>query len=144
MDEGQDASDLTPVDVASTAGIEAADPLALIRVLEASDRFRRDTPLGGILHPGKISFRETTRTDSMHVLIHGTSVSAHIDEVSPLRCDPDGRWRYAWLPVVSHNVKGLLADLGRRVRGRHGEQRCDLDCEIVWVDDDDETAPPSP
>ena len=128
---------------ASVADLESADPLELIGVLEASGRFHRDTRLGGILHPGRISFREISPTDSMHVLISGTSVSAHIDEVSPLKCGRDGRWRYAWLPVVSHNVKGLLADAGRRIRGRHGEQRCDLDCEIVWVDEDDGDPPRS-
>lgn len=131
----------TPLDIGTVPGLEAADPLELIATLEASGRFRRDTAVGGILHPGKISFREVTPTDSMHVLIDGNSVSAHIDQVSPLKCGPDGRWRYAWFPVISHNVKGMLADFGRRIRGRHGEQRCDLDCEIVWVDDDTESPP---
>jgi len=56
----------------------------------------------------------------LHILIDGNHVSAHIDEVSPLKCSPDGSARYAWGPVLVHNVAGLFADLGRRIRGRHG------------------------
>jgi hypothetical protein len=116
--------------------VTTADPLGLIRALDSSERFQRDTRLGGIFHPGKVSYRETSRTNSLHILIHGNQVSAHVDEVSPLKCNPDGSARYAWGPVVVHNLAGLLADLGRRIRGRHGEQRCGLECELVWVDDE--------
>lgn len=116
--------------------VTTADPLGLIRTLDASERFRRDTRLGGVLHPGKVSYRETSPTNSLHILIDGNNVSAHVDEVSPLKCNTDGTARYAWGPVVLHNLAGLLADVGRRVRGRHGEQRCGLECELVWVDDE--------
>ncbi|HUQ64121.1 MAG TPA: hypothetical protein VM121_10240 [Acidimicrobiales bacterium] len=113
-----------------------ADPLGLVRALDASDRFQRDTRLGAIFHPGKVSYRETSRTNSLHILIDGNRVSAHVDEVSPLKCGTDGSAHYAWGPVLVHNVAGLFADLGRRLRGRHGEQRCGLECEVVWVDDE--------
>jgi hypothetical protein len=116
--------------------VTTADPLGLIRTLDASDRFRRDTRLGGIFHPGKVSYRETSRSNSLHILIDGNHVSAHIDEVSPLRASSDGITHYAWGPVLLHNVAGLLADVGRRIRGRHGDQRCGLECELVWVDDE--------
>ncbi len=116
--------------------VTTADPLGLIRALDASERFHRDSRLGSIFHPGKVSYRETSPTNSLHILIDGNHVSAHVDEVSPLKCNPDGSARYAWGPVVAHNLAGLLADLGRRVRGRHGEQRCGLECELVWVDDE--------
>jgi len=116
--------------------VTTADPLGLIRALEASDRFQRDTRLGAIFHPGKVSYRETSPTNSLHILIDGNHVSAHVDEVSPLRCSTDGSAHYAWGPVIVHNMAGLFADLGRRLRGRHGEQRCGLECEVVWVDDE--------
>ena len=109
----------------------------LVRALEADARFRRDTFLGGILHPGQISFREVSATDSLHVLIRGTHVSAHVDEVSPLVPRSDGSHRYAWGRVVAHNALVVLGDLARRVGGNRGEQRCDLQCEIEWVDDDE-------
>ena len=112
------------------------DPLGLIRALDANDRFQRDTRLGAIFHPGKVSYRETSPTNSLHILIDGNHVSAHVDEVSPLKCTPDGAAHYAWGPVLVHNVVGMFADLGRRLRGRHGDQRCGLECEVVWVDDE--------
>lgn len=116
---------------------EIEDPLELIRTLEASPRFRRDSPLGGLFHRGKISFREVCEKESLHVLIVGNKVSAHVDTISPLRCAPDGSARYSWARVLVHNACVLADDLGRRVRGHHGRQRCNLDCEVVWVDDDE-------
>lgn len=114
----------------------AAEPLSLYRALEASDRFHRDTRVGGIFHHGKISFREVSPTDSLHVILDGDRVSVHIDEVSPLRCGPDGSFRYSWGRVVAHNLAGGVADVGRRLRGVQGHQRCNLHCEAVWVDDE--------
>jgi len=108
----------------------------LIKTLEASDRFRRDGRIGGIFHPGRISFRELSPEDSLHIVIDGDNVSAHVDEVSPIRCTPGGNARYSALLVLAHNVSGSLASLGRRLRGVHGSHRCSLGCEMVWVDDD--------
>lgn len=107
----------------------------LIRALEANDRFRRDGRLGGIFHPGRISFRELTPRDSLHIIIDGESVSAHVDDVCPVRCGTGGVPGYSWVLVLAHNLSGFAADLGRRLRGRHGEQRCNLGCEMVWVDE---------
>lgn len=109
---------------------------SLIEALEASDRFRRDGPIGRIFHPSKTSYREIVPTNSLHVLVGGGRVSAHVDDVCPLRCDPDGSASYSWLPVIRHNVAGMVADLGRRLRGVHGQERCNLECEAVWVDDE--------
>ena len=121
---------LSPVDEQG----EAAK--SLIGALEASSRFRRDGPFGRIFHPGKVSYREVSPTNSLHVIVGGGRLSAHIDYVSPLRCAPDGSARYSWLPVLRHNLAGMLADLGRRVQGSHGHQRCNLTCEAVWVDEE--------
>lgn len=107
----------------------------LIRALEANDRFRRDGRLGGLFHPGRISFRELTPRDSLHIVIDGDKVSAHVDDICPVRCAQGGVPAYSWALIAAHNLSGFAADLGRRLRRRHGEQRCNLGCEIVWVDD---------
>jgi len=89
-----------------------------------------------MFHPGRISFREISPEDSLHIIIDGNRVSAHVDEVSPLKEELGGAVGYSWTRVVAHNLSGCFADLGRRLHGRHGDQRCSLGCEIVWVDDD--------
>lgn len=110
--------------------------MGLIRALEAGGRFRRDGRISGIFHPGRISYREVSARDSLHIVIDGSRVSSHLDEVSPLKCGPDGAWSYSWPRVLAHNLSGCAADVGRRLRGLHGQQRCNLGCEMVWVDDD--------
>jgi hypothetical protein len=114
----------------------ADDPVVLLEALEASDRFRRDSRLGAIFHPGTISFRELTRTDSLHITIAGSRVSAHVDEISPFNFGSDGSAHYCWTRVMAHNLSGLKSDLVRRARGLNGQQRCNLECEAVWVDDE--------
>ena len=69
-------------------------------------------------------------------MIVGDQVSAHVDEVSPLRIRSDGSSRYAWGQVLAHNLLVLVSDAARRVRGRNGEQRCNLHCEVEWFEDD--------
>jgi hypothetical protein len=118
------------------AGPVAGAPNPPLRgALERSDRFRRDSLLGGIFHWGKVSFRELTSTDAVHITIDGNRISAHVDDVSPVKRGADGRTRYSWPRVVAHNLVGLASDVVRRVHGQHGEQRCNLECEIVWVDE---------
>jgi hypothetical protein len=141
----------TVVDQRGTALVEggAADlsstqrPI-LIGALASSDRFHRDTGLGNIFHPGKISFREVSPVDSLHVIIDGNRVSAHVDDISPLRRRRDGSIGYSLPRILAHNVSGALADLNRMVRGASGEHRCNLDCEVVWVDDDERADPAVP
>ncbi len=128
----------TPVKV-PVAGPKGEDARCdLIRALEANTSFRRDSFWGGILHPGKVSYREVSTTDSLHILIDGAGdVSAHVDDVSPLRRRPDGSCRYAWGRVVAHNVLVVIEDAARRLRGVHGVQRCTLHCDVEWYDDED-------
>jgi hypothetical protein len=110
----------------------------LVKALEASPSFRRDSFWGGILHPGKVSYRELSATDSLHILIDGTGdISSHVDDVSPLRRRPDGSCRYAWGRVVAHNVLVVIEDAARRLRGLQGVQRCSLHCDVEWYDEDD-------
>jgi hypothetical protein len=108
----------------------------LISSLEKSERFRRDGALGGIFHPGRLSYRELCPRDSLHISIDGDRVSVHVDDVCPLRCGPDAPEGYSWPRVLTHNLAGLRGDISRRLRGLHGMQRCNLGCEMVWVDDD--------
>lgn len=107
----------------------------LLKALEANPRFRRDSMLGGIFHLGRISYREVSPTDSLHIVIAGERVSAHVDEISPLRLQADGSSKYAWGRVLAHNVLVLIGDTARRVRGQRGVQRCDLHCNVEWFDD---------
>ena len=109
---------------------------ALCRALEESDRFWRDRGLGNIYHRGKVSFRELSPRDSTHIVVDGNRVSAHVDLVSPLKRRRDGSVRYSVPRVVAHNLVGMGSDLTRRVRRRHGGQRCTLECEVVWVDNE--------
>lgn len=118
------------------AGHDGGDaPHRLISALDANPRFRRDSLLGGVFHPGKISYRETSPTDSLHILISGDQVSAHVDEISPLRVRPDGSSHYAWGRVLAHSLLVVMGDAARRARGQHGSQRCHLRCEAEWFDD---------
>ena len=126
----------TKVDIPTAGSDGATTPFELMKALEADPAFRRDSLLGGIFHPGKASYRETSPTDSVHIVIDGDRVSAHIDEVSPLRIRPDGSSRYAWGRVLAHNVLVVLGDAARRVRGQRGAQRCDLRCQVEWFEGD--------
>jgi hypothetical protein len=110
--------------------------LDLLKALETDRRFRKDSLLGGIFHLGKISYREVSATDSLHIVIDGDKVSAHVDDVSPLRRRADGSIRYAWGRVFAHNLLVVIEDAARRLRGLHGAQRCNLHCEAEWYDDD--------
>ncbi len=130
----------TTVDLPNAAcegGVARCD---LLKALATNPRFRRDSLLGGIFHLGKISYREISPTDSLHILIDGDKVSAHVDEISPLRLRADGSSRYAWGRVLAHNVLVLIGDAARRVRGQHGLQRCELHCNVEWFDDDTDEA----
>ena len=129
-----------PLPPAEDKALTSTDPLALFRALEHSDRFRRDTRLGGIFHTGKISFRELTPTDSLHIVIDGSRVSAHVDEISPLDFCEDGTVRYSLGRVLAHNLSVARGDVLRRLKGTHGSQRCNMACEVVWVDDDEAIA----
>lgn len=111
----------------------------LFAAVDANGRFYRDTALGRIFHPGSVSFREISTSDSLHVAVRpGNRVSVHVDRVSPLLVRANGRCRYSFLRGVLHN----LAVVGETVigvfRGGPPRPRCQLDCEIVWVPDDED------
>src|SRR5205085_1946680 len=63
------------------------DAVDLAQTLEASGRYRRDTRLGGILHGRKVSMREVAPEDSVHLVMEGNRLHAHVDRYSPLNCE---------------------------------------------------------
>ena len=102
------------------------DPVALLRELEESGRFRRDTRLGAIFHRGKVSLRELSPTNSLHITVgKGNQVSAHVDRYSPLASrQPKDLARYAVHRVAVHNVTGIAAEVARLLPGRRRRQPC--------------------
>jgi hypothetical protein len=129
----------TDVHLSPTDSEEEVAACDLITSLDINPRFHRDSRLGGIFHPGKVSYRELSALNSVHILIDGDHVSAHVDDVSPLVIRPDGSCTYAWGRVVAHNILVMLGDLGRRVRGLNGRQRCNLECHTEWVEEIEDT-----
>lgn len=110
--------------------------------LVASGRFCRDTPLGGILHPGTVSLREIAPGDSLHVCIDAENrVSVHVDHYSPVAGGkPDGTCEYSVRAIVTHLVAHVRSQLQRVTRGARGRHRCRLECELVEDDVDDASA----
>lgn len=118
--------------------VSITDPAALFRHLDASGRFHRDTGIGRLFHPGQVSLRENVPNDSLHVVVEGNRVSAHVDRVSPLVVQPAGPSRYSVRRAAAHNVVGMAQDVVALLRGRQGDPRCELDCE--WVPNGGETS----
>jgi len=113
----------------STSEATVADPVGLFRHLEVTGRFHRDSGIGRVFHPGQVSLREHVPTDSLHVVIEGNRVTAHVDRVSPLGVRPGVPSRYSVQRAVAHNLVGMAQDLVSLLRGRQGDHRCELDCE---------------
>lgn len=109
-----------------------ADPVAYFRGLVAGRRFHRDSGLGRLYHPGSVSLRENRPADSLHVVISGDHISAHVDKVSPL---DEARPRYSVRAAAAHNIAGAAQDLVRLLRGRQGDHRAHLDCAWQWDGD---------
>ncbi len=112
-------------------GGPAPDVEALVRALDASDRYRRDSRLGRIYHRGAASYREVRSTDSFHVVIDGSRVSVHVDRVSPLRRRPDGSVRLSPTRICAHNLAGARDQLTRRLRRYFGPDRGADDAAMV-------------
>lgn len=126
------------------SGLEAADAAApadgvpglveLLRDLDRSGRFHRDSGIGRIFHPGRLSLRENVPTNSLHVVIQGNHLAAHVDLVSPLGLNTQGPSRYSLRRALAHNLVGMAQDVVSVARGRQGDHRCELDCEWLGVD----------
>jgi len=109
-----------PVRRGATHHFTTADPEGLVRELEESGRFRRDTRLGAILHRGQVSLREVSPTHSLHITVgKGNHVSAHVDRYSPLAANqPERLARYALHRVAAHNLAGAVGEVVRLIPGR--------------------------
>jgi hypothetical protein len=107
--------------------------------LVASGRFCRDTPVGGILHPGSVSLREISDGDSLHVCVDGDDrVTVHVDHFSPVAgAKADGTCRYSVGAVVAHLVAHVRDQVQRAASGARGRHRCRLECELVDVSEDE-------
>lgn len=123
------------------ANAALSDPVTFLRSLELRGRFHRDTGFGRVYHPGGLSLRENRRTDSLHVVVTGDHVAAHVDRVSPLEAHPEHPSRYSFTRAAAHNVVGAAHDFVRLLRGRQGDNRSHLDCKWVW---DRAAAEPTP
>ena len=123
-------SRLQEPDAAYTPAAEPtiSDPVAYLRRLVSSGRFHRDSGFGRIYHPGSVSLRENAPADSLHIVVNGDHISAHVDRVSPLGDKPG----YSVQRAALHNVVGAAHDMVRLLRGRKGDHRSHLDCAWVW------------
>ena len=101
------------------------DPVALLRELEESGRFRRDSRLGAMFHRGQVSLREVSPTHSLHITVgKGNRVTAHVDRYSPLATrQPEQIARYAAHRVAAHNVAGVAGSLVRLLPARRRRRR---------------------
>jgi NRPS condensation-like uncharacterized protein len=123
---------------APAAAPSAVDAVALLRHLEVSGRFQRDSGIGRLFHPGRLSLRESVPSNSLHVVVEDNRVAAHVDRVSPLGVHAKGSSRYSFHRAVAHNLVGMAQDLVGLLRGRQGDHRCELNCE--WVPGEAESA----
>src|ERR1051326_565222 len=107
-----------------SADFAVDDPEAFINALKSSGRCCTHTPLGRILHRGKISIREDRFSQSLHIAIDARGhVLAHLDRLSPVRAGRRGETcRYSPWRVVLHNAARLWGDLFRHLFGHR------LDC----------------
>jgi hypothetical protein len=123
----------------SAGSLIVADRNRFLLRLLASGRFCRDSHGGGILHSGRISFREIAPEsgDALHFAFGpGDHVWVHVDRVSPTAgAQGDGRCRYERKRAAAHIrrdvVPILLAARDRPPRGpgrrRRAGRRSDLE-----------------
>ena len=102
---------------------QTAHGSALLRDLDTDRRFHRDRGLGRILHPGAASYRETVAENSLHLIVDGGRISAHVDRFSPLGLRA-GSARYPVRRVALHNLFGMATDAARLLTRRAGKPSC--------------------
>ena len=104
----------------------------LFSELDGDGTFHRDSALGRMFHPGTMSFREVVADDSLHVAVGPRNrLSVHVDRVSPLTHGVEGLSRYSFPRVLRHNLTHCRDAMRRLARGKSGEHRCELDCEVA-------------
>lgn len=80
------------------------DNQAFLEDLLATGHFCRDTPGGGLLHPGKISVREIASGAGLHLSLgENNRIYVHVDSVCPaIGLTPEGTCRYDRFRSLSH------------------------------------------
>ena len=94
QDQLEEASSIVPAS-AGDAAARPTDPGGLLLGLEADGRFHRDRGLGRIYHLQGVSFRESQPANSLHIIVHGNRLAAHVDRVSPLGIREEREARYS-------------------------------------------------
>jgi len=130
-DDGRPQGQAGGADDPTTWERTSGDPVALLRHLDVTGHFHRDSRAGRVFHAGRVSLRENAPTDSLHVVVDGNHLKAHVDGVSPLAVEPEGRSRYSVRRALAHNLAGMAMDFVWLLRGRQGDHSCVLDCE--WI-----------
>ncbi len=113
--------------------------------LQAIGRFVRDSRVGGMFHGGQVSLREDSDKESLHVSLgQNNRLSVHMDRYSPLAHRKSGdRPGYSVGRVIVHNV-GIVVDyVTLLIQRRFGEQRCELECERICIDEDCQSDAPA-
>ena len=107
-----------------SADFAVDDPGRFLDAIRDTGRCCTDTPVGRILHPGKVSLREDRLSQSLHIALGDDGrVLAHLDRLSPLGgCRRGETCRYSPLRVLAHNAARLWGDLFRLLFGHR------LDC----------------
>lgn len=83
---------------------------ALVDALERGGDFCRDTRVGGALHPGRLSYRQTNRTPGLHIIFEPKDrLTAHLDVAAPATGRAsDGRCVYRGSRAARHVLLDLL------------------------------------
>ena len=115
-----------------TTGVDAGR--LLFSELNGRAPFHRDSALGRVFHPGTVSYREITTSDSLHITVSPENrVSVHVDRLSPLAVRPCHPCRYSLLRAVAHNVVHVAEAIVLLFRHRPSQHRCQLDCEDITL-----------
>ncbi|MEJ7666315.1 MAG: hypothetical protein WKG07_45770 [Hymenobacter sp.] len=88
--------------------------------------------MGGIFTSAGTSYREISPTNSLHIVIDGDKVSAHVDSVSPL--PPGRRDDPLRMGPGGRSPAGGVCRLGPPATASTA-QRCCLHCQVEWFDD---------
>jgi tetratricopeptide (TPR) repeat protein len=101
------------------------DNRAFLQDLLATGRFCRDTPGGGLLHPGKVSVREIATGAGLHLCLdENNRIYVHVDSVCPAAgLTPDGTCRYDHVRSLAHMRREVFPLVMRSYNARSSEAK---------------------
>lgn len=102
-----------------------SDNRAFVEDLLSTGRFCRDTPRGGLLHPGQTSVREITDGAALHLsLAEDHRIYVHIDRVSPANgSTAEGICRYDRARSLAHIRREVFPLVMKHYRTDAGESK---------------------